>query len=163
VHPAGATHVLATEVIHVSERLGFHKASPAAYKAMSALEAFSKETGFDRTLLLLVKLRASQVNGCAFCIDMHWKELRAAGEKEERLYGLTTWRELSIYSARERAALAWAEAVTLLGEDKVSDAVYAEAHEAFGDKGLVDLTLVVIAINGWNRLCISFRTPPGSL
>ena len=134
-------------------------------------------TGFDRenlyfevqqpadkraALLELVKTRVSQINGCAFCLDMHSKDARAAGEDEQRLYLLAAWREAPCYTPRERAALAWAEAVTLLKDQEVGDAQYHAAREHFDDKALVDLTLAIVAINGWNRLSIAFRTPAGT-
>ena len=109
----------------------------------------------------MIKLRASQVNGCAYCIDMHWKDLRAIGESEQRLYGLDAWRESPYYSDRERAALAWTEAVTLITEGHVPDAVYQEVRPHFSDKELADLTLAVATINAWNRLAIASRTEAG--
>jgi len=143
-------------------RMDFRKASPQGAKAMGALHAFVRECGLEHTLLELVKLRASQINGCAHCIDMHTKELRAAGESEQRLYLLNAWAESPFYSARERAALAWTEALTLLTEGHVSDFVYDQARAQFGEEELANLTLAIIAINGANRLNIAFRTVPGS-
>jgi AhpD family alkylhydroperoxidase len=143
-------------------RLDFRKASPAADKAMSALHAFVRSCGLDHTLLELVKLRASQLNGCAHCIDMHSKELRADGESEQRLYLLSAWREAPQYSERERAALAFTEAVTRLGEHGVPDEVYDAAAKQFSPEELVNLTMALVAINGANRLNIAFRTVPGS-
>lgn len=143
-------------------RLDFRKASPEGDKAMSALHAFVRNCGLEHSLLELVKLRVSQINGCAHCIDMHAKELRADGESEQRIYLLNAWRESPQYSERERAALAWAEAVTLVADGPVPDAVYDEARAQFGEKELVDLTLALVAINGANRLNIAFRTVPGS-
>jgi AhpD family alkylhydroperoxidase len=143
-------------------RLNYTKAAPGAYKAMLGLENYVNECGLEPTLLDLVRLRASQINGCAFCIDMHWKDLRARGEEEQRLYMLNAWRESSLYSERERAALAWAEAVTLVACDHVPDALFEQVRQHFSDKELADLTLAVVAINGWNRFSISFRTPAGS-
>lgn len=142
-------------------RLDFRKASPQADKAMSALHLFVRNCGLDHGLLELVKLRASQINGCAHCIDMHTKELRAAGESEQRLYLLGAWRESPFYSERERAALAWTEAVTLVSEGHVSDEVYEEASRQFSQEELVNLTMAVVAINGANRLNVAFRTVPG--
>jgi AhpD family alkylhydroperoxidase len=113
-------------------------------------------------LLNLIKLRASQINGCAYCLDMHWKDLRAAGENEQRLYGLDAWRESPYYTDRERAALAWTEAVTAITKGHVPDEVYEEVHRQFKEKELADLTLAVAAINAWNRLAISARTTPGT-
>jgi len=113
-------------------------------------------------LLELVKMRASQLNGCAYCLDMHSKDARAAGETEQRLYLLNAWRESPFYSERERAALAWTEALTRISKTKdVSDALYDEVRKQFSDKELVDLSLAIIAINGWNRLAIPFRSEPG--
>ena len=127
-----------------------------------ALEKYVAQSGLERPLIELVKLRASQINGCAYCIDMHTKDARAAGESEQRLYALTAWRETPFYSERERAALAWTEAVTLIADGHVPDEVYEQARTQFSEKELVDLTMAVIAINGWNRLAISFRTVPGT-
>jgi AhpD family alkylhydroperoxidase len=121
-----------------------------------------RNCGFDHSLLELVKLRASQINGCAHCIDMHTKELRADGESEQRLYLLNAWRESPFYSDRERAALAWTEAVTLVADTQVPDEVYEEARKQFTEEELVNLTLALVAINGANRLNIAFRTVPGS-
>jgi AhpD family alkylhydroperoxidase len=116
----------------------------------------------EPSLRELVRLRASQINGCAYCIDMHTKDARAAGETEQRLYALTAWRETPFYTERERAALAWTEAVTLISAHHVSDELYDETRRHFGERELVDLTLAVIAINSWNRLAISFRAVPGT-
>jgi AhpD family alkylhydroperoxidase len=143
-------------------RLDFRKASPAADKAMMGLHMFVRNCGLDHSLLELVKLRASQINQCAHCIDMHTKELRADGESEQRLYLLNAWRESPFYSERERAALAWTEAVTLVADSQVPDDVYEEARKAFSDEELVNLTMAVVAINGANRLNVAFRTVPGS-
>lgn len=143
-------------------RLDFRKASPAADKAMMGLHMFVRNCGLDHALLELVKLRASQLNGCAHCIDMHTKELRADGESEQRLYLLNAWRESPFYSERERAALAWTEAVTLLADSQVPDEVYAEARKQFSEEELVNLTMALVAINGANRLNVAFRTVPGS-
>ena len=144
-------------------RINAQKVSPAAYKAMLNLENYvSRSAGIEPSLLELVKLRSSQINGCAFCIDMHTKDARAAGETEQRLYALTAWRETPFYTDRERAALAWTEAVTLIGEGHVPDEVYDQAKQRFTEEELVNLTLAVVAINGWNRLAIAFRAVPGS-
>jgi AhpD family alkylhydroperoxidase len=143
-------------------RLNPQKAAPEVYKAMLALESAVKATGLETNLLHLVKLHASQINGCAFCIDMHSKDLRAAGETEQRLYLLDAWREAPFYSDRERAALAWTEAVTLITEGHVRDDVYQQARSQFSDDELTKLTLAVVAINGWNRFSIAFRAVPGS-
>jgi AhpD family alkylhydroperoxidase len=143
-------------------RMDFRRASPQGAKAIGELHAFVRKCGLEHTLLELVKLRASQINGCAHCIDMHTKELRAAGESEQRLYLLDAWRESPFYSARERAALAWTEALTLVTEGHVPDEVYAQARGQFGEEELANLTLAIVAINGANRLNIAFRTVPGS-
>jgi AhpD family alkylhydroperoxidase len=143
-------------------RLDLKKASPDGAKAMGELHTFVHRCGLERGLLELVKLRASQINGCAHCIDMHTKELRADGESEQRLYLLDAWRESPFYTDRERAALAWTEAVTLVTEGHVPDAVYEHVRGQFSEQELASLTLAVVAINGANRLNIAFRTVPGS-
>jgi AhpD family alkylhydroperoxidase len=143
-------------------RLDFRKASPQGEKAMMGLHMFMRNCGLDHSLLELVKLRASQLNGCAHCIDMHTKELRADGESEQRLYLLNAWRESPFYTERERAALGWTEAVTLLPDRQVADDVYDEARKLFSEEELVNLTLALVAINGANRLNVAFRTVPGS-
>jgi AhpD family alkylhydroperoxidase len=143
-------------------RIDAHKAAPEAYEAMLALERYLHRCGLERSLIELVKLRASQINGCAYCIDMHTKDARAAGETEQRLYLLDAWRESPFYSPRERAALAWTEAVTRVSETHVPDDVYEEARHHYSEKELVDLNWVVVAINAWNRLAIPFRFPPGT-
>ncbi len=146
----------------MESRIAYLKVAPGAYKAMLGLEEYLHECGLEETLLDLVKLRASQVNGCAYCIDMHWKDLRAAGENEQRLYGLDAWEESPYYSDRERAALAWTEAVTNIRDGHVRDEVYDHVRKHFSEKELADLTLAVAAINAWNRLAISGRTEPGT-
>jgi AhpD family alkylhydroperoxidase len=143
-------------------RMDFRKASPQGTKALGELHAFVHRCGLDHGLLELVKLRASQINGCAHCIDMHSKELRAAGESEQRLYLLDAWEESPFYSERERAALAWTEAVTRIAEGHVPEAVYGQVRAQFSEEELANLTLAIIAINGANRLNIAFRTVPGS-
>jgi AhpD family alkylhydroperoxidase len=142
-------------------RIAYAKAAPGVAQAMQGLERYLATTNLEPALLDLVKLRASQINGCAYCLDMHWKDARARDESEQRLYGLDAWRESPYYSDRERAALAWTEAVTLVALDHVPDAVYKQARECFAETELVNLTLAVVAINGWNRLAISFRSTPG--
>ena len=146
----------------MEQRLDYQTASPAAFKAMLQLEQQVRQSGLETALLELVKSRASQLNGCAWCLDMHTKDARAAGETEQRLYLLPAWRETNFYSERERAALAWAEAVTQLGAHGVADALYDEVRRQFDEKALVDLTLAIVAINGWNRLAIPFRSEAGS-
>ncbi|HUL66157.1 MAG TPA: carboxymuconolactone decarboxylase family protein [Burkholderiaceae bacterium] len=146
----------------MKSRLDFFRVVPGAAQAMLALQAHVNGAGLERSLLELVKMRASQINGCASCLDMHSKDARAAGETEQRLYLLDAWREAPFYSERERAALAWTEAVTRVTEGHVSDDVYASARAHFAEQELVNLTLAVIAINGWNRLNIAFRSEAGS-
>lgn len=143
-------------------RMEYWKVAPGAFKAMSSLETYLKDSGLERTLLHMVKLRASQMNGCAYCIDMHWKDARAAGESEQRLYGLDAWREASYYTDRERAAFEWTEAVTNITDGHVPDALYDATCSQFSDKELADLTWAVAAINAWNRIAISFRSEAGS-
>src|SRR5580700_9601853 len=136
-------------------------ASPDGYKAMIGVETYLKSCGLDMKLVDLIKLRASQINGCAYCIDMHWKDLRAAGETEPRMYGLDAWEESPYYTDRERAALLWTEAVTRLDHGHVPDSVYDSVRPHFSEKELADLTLAIAAINSWNRLAIASRTIPG--
>ena len=142
-------------------RIDGAKVAPGVYKAMLGLEAYLHESGLEVSLLDLIRLRASQINGCAYCIDMHWKDLRAHGESEQRLYGLDAWRESPYYTDRERAALAWTEAVTLIHESRVPDSVYEDVRPHFSEKELADLTLAIGSINTWNRLNIAARTVPG--
>lgn len=145
----------------MESRFDYAKVSPGVYKAMLGLEHYLHGCGLEPVLMDLIKLRASQLNGCAYCLDMHWKDLRASGENEQRLYGLDAWRESPYYTDRERAALEWAEAVTNITEGHVPDEVYDEARRHFNEKELADLTLAVAAINAWNRLAISARAPAG--
>ena len=142
---------------HFVPRLVPHKAAPAAYKPLLDLQAYTDQCGLERSLLELVKMRASQINGCAFCLEMHSREARELGESEARLYLLNAWRESPLYSARERAALEWTEAVTLVSETEVPDEVYEIAKAEFSEGELVDLTVAIGMINLWNRLAISFR------
>lgn len=146
----------------MQSRIDYTRVSPKAMQAMFALQAYVNDSGLEHSLLELVKMRASQINGCAYCLDMHSKDARAAGETEQRLYLLDAWRETSLYSERERAALAWTEAVTRIGEGNVPDDLYASTREHFTEEELVNLTLAVVAINGWNRLSISFRAEAGN-
>jgi AhpD family alkylhydroperoxidase len=143
-------------------RLDFTHADQQAYKAMAGLEVYVRHSGLDLKLLHLIKVRASQINGCAYCIDMHWKDARADGESEQRLYGLSAWREAPYYTDRERAALSWTEAITKISVDQAPDEVYEEARRFFTEKEIVPLTMAIVAINGWNRLAIGFRALPGS-
>ena len=142
-------------------RINAAAVTPEGYQALSGVERYIATSSLDRLLVHLVKLRASQINGCAFCIDMHWKDAKAAGESDQRLYGLDAWRESPYYTDRERAALAWTEAVTRLVDGQVPDEVYAQVREHFSEKELVDLTWAIAAINAWNRINIALRTVPG--
>ena len=143
-------------------RFDLTKHSAGFYRAMVGLEQYLHACGLEEPLIHLVKLRASQINGCAYCIDMHWKDLRALGETEQRLYGLDAWRECGWYTDRERAALAWTEAVTLVADGNVPDAAYETARSQLSDQDIADLTCVVATINAWNRLAISARTEAGT-
>ncbi len=143
-------------------RIDYQRVSPKGLQAMLGLQGYVNSSGLEHNLLELVKLRASQLNGCAYCLDMHSKDARAAGETEQRLYLLNAWRESPMYSPRERAALEWTEALTLVTEGHVPDEVYAAVREHFSEEELVNLSLAIVAINGWNRLCISFRVLPGT-
>ncbi len=145
----------------MGRRINYSKAALEGIRVLSGLDAYVRNTGLETGLLDLVRVRASQLNGCAYCIDMHAKDARAGGETEQRLYGLSAWHETPFYTGRERAALAWTDAITRIGDGPVPDALYEEARQHFADKELVDLTLGVIAINAWNRLSIAFRTEPG--
>jgi AhpD family alkylhydroperoxidase len=141
-------------------RLDYYSASPKAMKAMIAMEALTRDLSIEPALLNLIKIRASQLNGCAFCTDMHSVDARRIGETDRRLYAIVVWRDSGFFSPRERAALAWTEAVTLLAQSHVPDDVYALAREQFGEGELVDLTMAISAINSWNRLAVSFRQTP---
>ena len=143
-------------------RIDYRKSAPDVYQAMLGLEGAVRRAGLEPALLELVKMRASQINGCAYCLDMHSKDARAASETEQRLYLLSAWREAPFYSQRERAALAWAEAVTQVSMNELSDKLYTEVRAHFDEKAMVELTLAIIAINGWNRLAIAFRSNVGS-
>jgi AhpD family alkylhydroperoxidase len=143
-------------------RIDYLKSARGAYHAMLGIEHYLQQSGLEESLQNLIKLRVSQVNGCAYCIDMHWKDLRASGESEQRLYGLDAWEESPYYTDRERAALAWAESVTNIQDGHVPDSVYEDVKKFFNDKELADLTLAVTAINSWNRLSIAARTVPGT-
>jgi AhpD family alkylhydroperoxidase len=145
----------------MQERFNGARVAAGGYKAMLGLEQYLHQSGLEEKLVDLVKLRASQLNGCAYCIDMHWKDLRASGETEQRLYGLDAWRESPYYTDREQAALAWTEAVTLITQGHVPDEVYDSARQQFSDKEVADLTLAIAAINAWNRIAIASRTPAG--
>lgn len=146
----------------MNQRLDYAKASPAGMKAMLGLEAHVRGCGLELSLLELVKMRVSQINRCAYCLDMHSKDARAAGETEQRLHVLAAWREAPFYSPRERAALAWAEAVTLVSENDLPDVLYDEVRAQFDEQALVNLTYAIITINSWNRLAIGFRAEVGN-
>ena len=142
--------------------LNYGTHAPGIYDAMDALDQYlATDSAIEEPLLNLVRLRASQINGCAYCIDMHWKDLRAIGEGEQRLYGLDAWEESPYYTDRERAAIKWTEAVTLLSDGHVSEQVYDEVRSQFSAKELCDLTLAIATINAWNRLSISARLDAG--
>ncbi len=143
-------------------RIDYVKAGRGVYETMLGLEKYLHQCGLPESLMDLIKLRVSQINGCAYCIDMHWKDLRASGETEQRLYGLDAWEESPYYTDRERAALAWAEAVTNVRDGHVPDEVFEQVRQQFSDKEIADLTLAVCSINTWNRLNIAIRTVPGT-
>jgi AhpD family alkylhydroperoxidase len=142
-------------------RIDARRHAQEAQKAMYALEKYIAECGLDHKLLHLLKMRASQINGCAYCLDMHSKDARALGETEQRLYALNAWSETPFYTDKERAALAWTESLTLVSETHVPDSVYEEVRKFFSEKEIVDLTILAMTINAWNRLCISLRAVPG--
>jgi AhpD family alkylhydroperoxidase len=142
-------------------RINYGKVAPGVYEAMDALDSYLGNSALDEYVLNLVRLRASQINGCAYCIDMHWKDLRALGEGEQRLYSLDSWRECPYYTERERAALAWVEAVTFVSDGHVPEQLYEEVRSHFSERELADLTLAVATINAWNRLSIAARLVPG--
>lgn len=146
----------------MESRLNAAQLAPEPQKALYSLEKYLGECGLEHRLRELVKIRASQINGCAFCIDMHTKDARVGGETEQRIYALNAWRETPFFTDRERAALEWTEAVTRISEHGVPDDVYETARGQFSEKELVDLTWAVAAINAWNRMAISFRAVPGS-
>ena len=143
-------------------RVDFARVDPEAYRAHSGLEDYVRGTGLEHALLELVRLRASYLNGCAYCVDMHTKDARVAGEREQRLYAVPVWRETPFFTPRERAALAWTDALTRIADEGVPDGVYAAARAEFDERALVALTMAVVAINGWNRLSVAFGTPVGS-
>jgi AhpD family alkylhydroperoxidase len=146
----------------MTPRFDYRKFSPEPVQAMQALEKYIAGCGLDHKFIHLLKLRASQINGCAFCIDMHSIDARRAGETEQRLYALDAWRETPFFTGRERAGLAWIEAVTLVSQTHVPDAVYDEARAHFSEKEIFDLTFIASAINAWNRIAVASRTPPGT-
>ena len=142
-------------------RIDLRRVPPGIVQSMLGLERQVHQAGFDSKLLDLVRMRASQINGCAYCLDMHSKDTRANGETEQRLYGLDAWRDAPYYSARERAALEWTEAITLVAETHAPDDVYERVREQFSENEIAHLTLAIVAINGWNRLNIAARTVAG--
>src|SRR6186997_142405 len=142
-------------------RIDLMHVTPGVIQAMLGLERQVRQAGFDHRLLDLVRMRASQINGCSYCLDMHSKDARANGETEQRLYGLDAWRDTPYYSPRERAALEWTEALTLVAGTHVPDDVYERVREQFPEEELVQLSLAIVAINGWNRLNVAARTVPG--
>jgi AhpD family alkylhydroperoxidase len=148
--------------MNMDARLRYALAAPEAQKAMLQLQEYVNNCGLEKSLINLVDMRASQINGCAFCLDMHSKDARAEGESEQRLYLLPAWREAPFYSERERAALEWTEAITLVADDHVPDEIYKRVRPHFTDEELVKLTMAINVINAWNRLNVAFRTPAGS-
>jgi AhpD family alkylhydroperoxidase len=145
----------------MEQRINAFEKGPGALKAMLGISAYLAKSSLEKNLLQLIEYRVSQINGCAYCLDMHSKDLRHGGETEQRIYMIAAWRETSMYSARERAALAWAESVTLLDQGHIPDDVYEEVRKDFNESEIIDLTLAVAAINSWNRLNIAFRTEAG--
>lgn len=145
----------------MKQRVNYMSLASGGVKALMAMEAYIHECGIEPKLIHMIKLRASQINGCAYCIDMHWKDLRALGESEQRLYGLDAWREAPYYTDRERAAMAWTEALTLITDGHAPDEIYEQVRAHFNEKEIADLSFMVCAINAWNRLAISMRTVPG--
>jgi AhpD family alkylhydroperoxidase len=144
------------------QRIDYNHLAPGALAAMLGVQRYVDQHSIEKPLLELVKLRSSQLNGCAYCVDMHSKDARALGETEQRLYAVAVWREAPFFNERERAALAWTETVTLIAQTGVPDDVYQIARNQFSEKELIDLTMAIIAINGWNRLAVSFRAVAGS-
>lgn len=146
----------------MNKRFNYYTVAPNAIKGLLELEKYVTSSGLEHSLYELVKIRASQINGCAYCLDMHTKDARKAGETEQRIYLLSAWRETSFFTERERAALAWTEAMTLISENDISDVLYQQVAQYFNEKEHVALTMAIVAINGWNRLAIGFRVEPGS-
>ncbi len=144
------------------QRIDYRHVAPGAVAAMREVQRYVDHCGLEKKLLELVKLRASQINGCAYCVDMHSKDARALGETEQRLYAVAVWREAPFFNEREQAALAWTEALTLVSQTGAPDDVYQLARRHFDEKELVDLTMAIVAINGWNRLAVGFRAVAGS-
>ena len=146
----------------MQSRLEIQSVAPQAYRAMAALETYVRNSGLEEALILLLKLRVSQINGCSYCIDMHSKDARANGESEQRLYALSAWRETPFFTDRERSALDWAEALTLISVSQAPDNVYEQVRQRFTELELVNLTMAIVTINGWNRICVGFRKVPGT-
>lgn len=146
----------------MKSRISYETVAPGAIQALGHVEYYVRHSGLETSLLELVRLRASEINGCAYCVDMHTKDARAEGESEQRLYAVSVWSDTPFFTERERAALAWTEAVTRIRETRVPDDVYQSARQHFNEKELVDLTMAIIAINGWNRLSVSFRKEAGT-
>jgi AhpD family alkylhydroperoxidase len=143
-------------------RINFYEAAPEGIEALAGLGRYTGNAGIEEPLLLLIKIRSSQINGCAYCIDMHTKDARAAGETEQRIYSLNAWRETPFFSERERAALEWTEALTLIAVDHAPDELFLRVRQYFSEPELVNLSLAIVTINAWNRLAIAFRSLPGS-
>jgi AhpD family alkylhydroperoxidase len=143
-------------------RIDYLKSGRGVMEAMLGVEKYLRQSGLEESLLNLIRMRASQINGCAYCLDMHWKDARSLGESEQRLYGLDAWKESPYYTDRERAALAWTEALTNIHEGHVADEVYERVRPHFTEKELADLSLAITSINSWNRLNIAVRTVPGT-
>jgi AhpD family alkylhydroperoxidase len=147
----------------MEQRLDIYAAAPEGYKAMLGLETYIARCGLEKTVVELVKMRASQINGCAFCLDMHSADARKHGESERRLHVLPAWREVSWFNERERAALAWTESLTLVAQTQAPDADFEAVRKVFSDKEIADLTLLIATINGWNRLSVGLRKQPPAL
>lgn len=145
-----------------NQRLNYGKIAPESMKGLIEIEKYVANSGLDKTVFELVKTRASQINGCAYCLDMHTKDARSQGETEQRLYGLSAWKDAPYYTDTERAALEWTEALTLISENEIDDALYERVKKYFDDKTMMALTMSIIAINGWNRLAIAFKTEVGN-
>jgi AhpD family alkylhydroperoxidase len=144
----------------MQQRIDVTKVSPAVYQAAAALQTYVDQSGLDAKLRELIKIRASQINGCAFCLAMHTRDARKIGETDERMHLLAAWREAPVYNARERAALAWVEAITLVTQGHVPDEAFEAVRRQFSEKEIVDLTAAAVVINSWNRLAIALRVPP---
>ena len=146
----------------MEKRLDYFQIDPQSIKGLMELEKYVAQSGLDKILFELVKTRASQINSCAYCLDMHTKDARKAGETEQRLYLLSVWRETSFYTPKEKAALEWTEALTLLPQNSIDDDLYQMMLQNFTEKELVDLTMAIVTINGWNRLSVAFRVEAGT-